>query len=63
VSVGGVATPFFGHIADLYGVHASLVGLVFVPLVAIAVLLVLPRERSQPVRLRQSEQVPAGCDD
>lgn len=47
VSVGGVATPFLGHIADLYGVHASLVSLIFVPLLAVGVLLALPRERSQ----------------
>lgn len=47
VSVGGVTTPFFGQIADLYGVHASLVSLIFVPLLAIGVALALPRERSQ----------------
>jgi FSR family fosmidomycin resistance protein-like MFS transporter len=63
VSVGGVSTPLFGHIADLYGVHASLVGLVFVPLVAIAVMLALPRERSQAVHLTEPEQVATGCDD
>lgn len=57
VSVGGITTPFFGHIADLYGVHASLVGLVFVPLLAVGVMLALPRERPQPASRTQPEQV------
>lgn len=63
VSVGGVATPFFGHIADLYGVHASLVGLIFIPLLAIGMLLILPREHALPGRLARPEQVSTSCDD
>lgn len=50
VSVGGLTTPLFGHIADLYGVHASLVGLIFVPLLAVAVCLALPRDRRKTER-------------
>jgi FSR family fosmidomycin resistance protein-like MFS transporter len=63
VSVGGITTPFFGHIADLYGVHASLVGLIFVPLLAVVVLLILPREQALPERQARIEQVATGCDD
>lgn len=58
VSVGGITTPFFGHIADLYGVHASLVGLIFVPLLAVGVMLALPRERLRTARRDLPEQVP-----
>jgi FSR family fosmidomycin resistance protein-like MFS transporter len=58
VSVGGITTPFFGHIADLYGVHASLVGLIFVPLLAVGVMLALPRERLRTARRDLPEQIP-----
>lgn len=51
VSIGGITTPLFGHVADIYGVHASLVGLIFVPLLAVGVTLALPRERAQTVSL------------
>lgn len=47
VSMGGITTPFFGHIADLYGVHAALVGLIVVPLLAAGVSLALPREKKR----------------
>ena len=45
VSVGGITTPFFGHLADLYGVHAALVGLLVVPVLAIGISLALPRDK------------------
>ena len=48
VSVGGITTPFFGHLADLYGVHAALVSLIVVPLLAIGVSLALPRDKREP---------------
>lgn len=57
VSIGGITTPFFGHVADLYGVHASLVGLIFVPLLALTVTLALPRERAKDVRLEARKEV------
>ncbi len=58
VSVGGITTPLFGHIADLYGVHASLVGLIFVPLLAVGATLALPRDRRRSTRQLELEQVP-----
>ena len=58
VSVGGITTPFFGHIADLYGVHASLVGLIFVPLVAVGVTLALPRDRARTLSLERARELP-----
>ncbi|HEX4714689.1 MAG TPA: MFS transporter [Ktedonobacteraceae bacterium] len=58
VSVGGITTPLFGHIADLYGVHASLVGLIFVPLLAVGATLALPRDRRKSTRQLELEQVP-----
>lgn len=57
VSVGGITTPFFGHIADLYGVHASLVGLIFVSLAAVGVTLVLPRDRARTLSLEWAEEL------
>ncbi|HEU5378256.1 MAG TPA: MFS transporter, partial [Ktedonobacteraceae bacterium] len=57
VSIGGITTPLFGHVADLYGVHASLVGLIFVPLLALIVTLALPRERAKGVRLEARKEV------
>lgn len=45
VSVGGITTPFYGHLADLYGVQASLIGLIAVPLLALGVSLALPRDK------------------
>lgn len=59
VSVGGITTPFFGHIADLYGVHASLVALLFVPLAAVGVTLLLPRDRRRTLSLERTEEVSA----
>lgn len=58
VSIGGITTPLFGHIADLYGVHAALVGLIFVPLLAVAAALPLPRERAISARQPQREAAP-----
>ncbi len=57
VSVGGIVTPFFGHIADLYGVHAALVGLIFVALLAVAVSVALPKRHPQPATTTQ-ESIP-----
>lgn len=48
VSVGGIAAPVFGHVADLYGMHSALLGLACVPLVAVACILALPRPRRSP---------------
>lgn len=45
VSVGGITAPFFGHLADLYGVQASLIGLAIVPLLALGVTLALPHDK------------------
>lgn len=59
VSVGGITTPFFGHIADLFGVHASLVGLIFVALAAVGVTLLLPRDRRRTLSLERTEEVSA----
>jgi MFS transporter, FSR family, fosmidomycin resistance protein len=35
-SIGGIVTPLFGRVADHYGLHTSLSGLIFVSLVAFA---------------------------
>jgi MFS transporter, FSR family, fosmidomycin resistance protein len=43
VSVGGVAAPVLGRIADGYGIHAALMVLAFFPLVAGCLTLTLPR--------------------
>jgi FSR family fosmidomycin resistance protein-like MFS transporter len=54
VSVGGITTPFYGHLADLYGVQASLIGLIIVPVLAVAVTLALPRDRRKRVQREQT---------
>jgi MFS transporter, FSR family, fosmidomycin resistance protein len=46
VSVGGITAPLFGHIADLYGIHAALLGLAFVPLLGAVLALTLPHSRA-----------------
>lgn len=56
VSIGGITTPFFGHLADLYGVHAALVALIVVPLFAVGVTLALPRDRRQRKQDMQPDQ-------
>ncbi len=43
VSVGGVAAPILGRIADGYGIHTALMVLAFFPLVAGCLTLTLPR--------------------
>ena len=43
VSIGGVATPLLGRVADHYGLWATLAVLSFVPLVAAGLALTLPR--------------------
>jgi FSR family fosmidomycin resistance protein-like MFS transporter len=51
VSIGGVATPLLGRVADLYGLWATLAVLGFVPLLSAALALTLPhpqRSRVQP---------------
>lgn len=58
VSIGGITTPFFGHLADLYGVHASLVALIIVPLLAVGVTLALPRDkRGMRAKQKNMEEV------
>jgi FSR family fosmidomycin resistance protein-like MFS transporter len=57
VSIGGITTPFFGHLADLYGVHTAIVGLMVVPLLAIGVSLLLPRERNKETRPKMLEPI------
>jgi len=47
VSLGGLAAPILGRIADLHGVRAALAALVFVPLVGAAIAFTLPREGSR----------------
>lgn len=54
VSVGGITTPFYGHLADLYGVQASLIGLIIVPVLAVAVTLALPRDRRKRAQREQT---------
>lgn len=44
VSLGGLAAPILGRIADLHGVRAALAALIFVPLVGAAIAFTLPRE-------------------
>ena len=43
VSIGGVATPLLGRVADQYGLWATLAVLSFVPLVSAGLALTLPR--------------------
>ncbi|MDQ2714572.1 MAG: hypothetical protein M3Z08_06670 [Chloroflexota bacterium] len=50
VTVGGITAPLFGHIADLYSVHAALGWLACVPLLAIALAFTLPRTRMSEAR-------------
>ena len=47
VTLGGLAAPVLGRIADLHGVRAAVSALVVVPLVGAAVALTLPRESSK----------------
>ncbi|MBA2284503.1 MAG: MFS transporter [Ktedonobacteraceae bacterium] len=45
VTVGGITAPLFGHIADLYSIHAALGWLACVPLLATVLAFTLPRTR------------------
>lgn len=47
VSIGGVATPLLGRVADHYGLWATLAVLSFVPLVSAGLALTLPRPAMQ----------------
>jgi FSR family fosmidomycin resistance protein-like MFS transporter len=47
VSIGGVATPFLGRVADQYGLWATLAVLACVPLVSAGLSLTLPRPAMQ----------------
>jgi FSR family fosmidomycin resistance protein-like MFS transporter len=47
MSLGGLAAPILGRIADLHGVRAALAALVFVPLVGAAIAFTLPKEGSR----------------
>lgn len=45
VTVGGITVPLFGHIADLYSLHTSLVGLALLPLFGFGCALTLPKTK------------------
>ena len=44
VSVGGAVAPLLGRLADTYGLQAALTGLAFLPILAAALIWLLPRE-------------------
>ncbi|MDQ6891287.1 MAG: MFS transporter [Acidobacteriota bacterium] len=48
VTLGGLAAPVLGRIADLRGVRAAVASVVFVPLLGAALALTLPREGRDP---------------
>ncbi|MDQ2902853.1 MAG: MFS transporter [Chloroflexota bacterium] len=56
VTVGGITAPLFGHIADLYSVHAALGWLACVPLLAIALAFTLPRTRLSGAQVAASPE-------
>jgi MFS transporter, FSR family, fosmidomycin resistance protein len=49
VTLGGLAAPVLGRIADLHGVRAAVSSVAFVPLLGAAFALTLPREGGDPV--------------
>jgi MFS transporter, FSR family, fosmidomycin resistance protein len=59
VSVGGIAAPVLGRVADGYGIHAALMVLAFFPLVAGCLTLTLPRRHpaTDPVLSRAGRGV------
>jgi FSR family fosmidomycin resistance protein-like MFS transporter len=48
VSVGGAAAPLLGRLADIYGLQAALTGLAFLPILAAALIWLLPRRAPAP---------------
>jgi FSR family fosmidomycin resistance protein-like MFS transporter len=46
VSIGGVTAPFLGWIADLSGVQAAMQWLVIIPVLAVALTLTLPQDKT-----------------
>jgi MFS transporter, FSR family, fosmidomycin resistance protein len=58
MTVGGLAAPLFGRVADLYGIHIALTGLAFVPLLATGLALTLrPISRQSRSRSEPSERL------
>jgi FSR family fosmidomycin resistance protein-like MFS transporter len=51
LTVGGLTAPLLGRVADLYGLSFALVGLAFLPLIAVGGALTLPRTEAEAVRL------------
>ena len=58
VTLGGVAAPILGRVADLHGVRSALATLIIVPLVGAVAAWTLPRD---PGNI-QSETSPAACE-
>ncbi len=48
VTIGGITAPLLGRVADLYGLSFALVGLTFLPLLAIGGALTFPKVVSSP---------------
>ena len=47
ITIGGLTAPFLGRIADMSGITAALDSLLFIPLVAIALALTLPKSEQR----------------
>jgi FSR family fosmidomycin resistance protein-like MFS transporter len=45
ITAGGVAAPFLGKIADVYGIHSALWSLTCVPVICFLLILALPSSR------------------
>ena len=52
VTVGGIAAPMFGRIADNYGIQAALLTIVFLPIIPTCLAFTLPRPETMSERLR-----------
>ncbi len=52
ITVGGLAAPMLGRIADMHGVRAALVAIMFLPLLTAALVCTLPDPRSLHARSR-----------
>ncbi len=53
ITMGGLAAPLLGRLADFYGVAAPLIVVAFLPVLAIAVTLTLPPERDRSFTFRK----------
>jgi FSR family fosmidomycin resistance protein-like MFS transporter len=60
VTLGGLAAPVLGRLADLRGVRFAVASVVLVPLLGAAVALTLPRERGRGERGDSEERTPTG---